>query len=277
MRRVRELARALVVRPRPRVLAHLARLRLDLDHARDGAVEERAVVGDEDDARVEAVEEAFEPFEPREVEVVRRLVEQEHVEAREQDRRERGARRLAAGEGGQRAVEQPVEADVRGRGARPGGEVVSADPEEPLQRLAVVMGERRLRREPTRKGVHLGLGPCDIRPPREVRRDRFARPRLRLLWQVADSARARDRPGVRLLEPREHAQERRLPDPVRADDADAVAGADAERDVVEHGDGAERLGDVVCRERARQGDAHRARTSFGRKDEKLRCRPRSPS
>ena len=61
-------------------------------------VEEGAVVRDEDDARREAVEEPLEPREAGEVEVVRRLVEQEDVEAREQDRRQRGAGRLAARE-----------------------------------------------------------------------------------------------------------------------------------------------------------------------------------
>jgi hypothetical protein len=53
---------------------------------------------DEHDARGQPAEEPLQPLEAGEVEVVRRLVEQEDVEAREQDRRERRTGRLAARE-----------------------------------------------------------------------------------------------------------------------------------------------------------------------------------
>src|SRR5439155_6548167 len=96
-----------------RVLVHAPRLGLDLDDARDDAVEERPIVGDEDDARLEPVEESLEQLEPGKVEVVRRLVEQEDVEAREQDRGERGARRLASGKGGELVVLPPAEPQPR--------------------------------------------------------------------------------------------------------------------------------------------------------------------
>ena len=72
------------------------RVLVELEYAVDRAVEERAVVRHDDDAAVELGEERLEQVETREVEVVRRLVEQEHVEAREQDRRERRARGLPA-------------------------------------------------------------------------------------------------------------------------------------------------------------------------------------
>ena len=50
---------------------------------------------DRDPAR-EAVEEALQPVEAVEVEIVRRFVEEQQVESRQQDRGERGARGLSA-------------------------------------------------------------------------------------------------------------------------------------------------------------------------------------
>ena len=80
----------------------------------------------------EVVDERLEPLEPGEVEVVGRLVEQEHVEAAEQDGRERRACRFTARQDARRRVEQPVlgQPDVgahargrarRGRDRRPRG------------------------------------------------------------------------------------------------------------------------------------------------------------
>ena len=63
---------------------------------------------DEDDARVERRELVLEPLEARDVEVVRRLVEEQQVGVAAERARERRARQLAAGE----RVEQ------RGRGRR---------------------------------------------------------------------------------------------------------------------------------------------------------------
>src|SRR5262249_61350882 len=92
---------------------------------------------------------------------------------------------------------------------------------------------------------------------------RLAGPRLRLLRQVADLAPADHLPAVGRLQPREDAEEGRLADPVRADDADAVARRDDQRDAVEHLDGGVGLGNVTCTERARHG-----LTSFDRKGER---------
>src|SRR6185436_14701329 len=80
------LARPLVVAPAPGELGDAARLGLELDDPGHRPVEERAVVRDEHDGAREAVEEALEAVEPLEVEAVRRLVEQQHVVTREQDR-----------------------------------------------------------------------------------------------------------------------------------------------------------------------------------------------
>ena len=83
--------------PAAGVLGRGVRVLVELEHARDRAVEERAVVRHDHRAAGEVVvQEALEPVEAGEVEVVGRLVEQEHVEAGEQDRGEVRARRLAA-------------------------------------------------------------------------------------------------------------------------------------------------------------------------------------
>src|SRR5439155_25311284 len=109
--------------PRQRERA-LARVRLvgsveltylaGLEHyeVRDGSIEERTVVRDEDDRAAVALHETFEPFEPVEVEVVRRLVETQDVEAREEQRSEGDARRLAAGERRQLLIQRHAQAEL---------------------------------------------------------------------------------------------------------------------------------------------------------------------
>src|SRR5581483_10637073 len=65
---------------------------VELDDAGDRAFEERTIVRHDDRATGERVAELLEPFESGEVQVVGGLVEEEHVELREQDRGERHAR-----------------------------------------------------------------------------------------------------------------------------------------------------------------------------------------
>ena len=73
---------------------------VDLQDPVDDAVEEGPVVGDHRDPAGQRAEEAFQAFEAGEVEIVGRLVEQEHVEAGQQHRRQPGPGRLAAGQVG---------------------------------------------------------------------------------------------------------------------------------------------------------------------------------
>ena len=87
------------------------RARFELDDLVHGSVEERAVVRDDDEARVESEQEPLEQLEAVEVEVVRRLVEQVDVEAREQNRGQRGSASLPAGELGDAPIELDLEAD----------------------------------------------------------------------------------------------------------------------------------------------------------------------
>ena len=242
----RALARRLVLRPRAAVLVHPPRLRFDLDDAVDRPVEEVAVVRDEHDAGGQAAQEALEPREPGEVEVVRRLVEQEHVEAGEQDRGERRAGGLAAGQGAHLAVRAAAEPDVVEHRGRAGVEVLAAEREEAVERVGVGAGELVLVGEPRGELVHLLLGRADAGAPREVAADGLAGAGLELLRQVADRAGADHPAGVGRLQAGEHAQQRRLADPVRADDADAVARGDDERHAVQHLDGGIALRDVTC-------------------------------
>ena len=128
----------------------------------DRPVEEDAVVRDDDEPAREPVDEALEPVEPVEVEVVRRLVEQEHVEARQQDRRQRGPRRLAAGERRRLLVERDGEPELGARRARPRLEIAAAEREEALERGRVARRGSRPR--------------CAARRPPPPRRRRCAAP-----------------------------------------------------------------------------------------------------
>src|SRR5207253_755070 len=89
-------------------------------------------------------------------------------------------------------------------------------------------------------------------PPLEVAAKGLARERVELLRQVAGRQPRRAQPdatALRLVQPREQAQQRRLADPVRADDSDAAARADGERDAAEDLGDAVRDGDVDERDR----------------------------
>ena len=81
---------------------------VDLHHVRDGAFQERSVVTDDHAASAHVGDEPLQPGEPLEVEVVGRLVEQEHVEPREEERRETNASSFATGEHRQPLVQQSL-------------------------------------------------------------------------------------------------------------------------------------------------------------------------
>ena len=142
----RDLARGELLAPlRPRAGEEARAAGLELEHRGADGLEEPAVVGDEHDRRVERLQRLLEPLERLDVEVVRRLVEQQQVGVAGERAGQRGARQLAAGERLQRAVEVGlvVEAQAahhRGRAVapRPAAGVLEA-------RLgARVGGERRL-------------------------------------------------------------------------------------------------------------------------------------
>ncbi len=98
-----ELARGHVRRVGARVDRDLALV--DLGDVVDEVLHERTVVADEDDRALVGTQEALDPGDRLEVEVVGRLVEQEHVGLAEQQLRERKAHLPAAGE----LVGEPLE------------------------------------------------------------------------------------------------------------------------------------------------------------------------
>ena len=126
---------------------------VDLEHRGDRALEEGTVVRHDRNATRDRRHELLEAIEPREVEVVGRFVEQEHVEAREEDRSEGHTRGLAARERRRALVERVGrQPDVGEDHADPGVEVGATEREPPFERdrvqvvRALVARGERIRR-----------------------------------------------------------------------------------------------------------------------------------
>ena len=203
---------------------------------------------DEDHGGVERLQLALEPLEAGDVEVVRRLVEEEQVGVAAERARERRARQLAARERAQRPVEVVVgEAEPAEDGGRTVAPAVAAGVLEArlrgrvaVQRRLVVdaAGHRLL------EGAQLALD-----------RDEVARAREDVLAQRQGPLERRplvvERDPGALLEGElaavllglagEDPEQRRLPGAVRPGERDAVAPLDAERDAVEK----ERSGELL--------------------------------
>ena len=245
---------ALVLGEAARILAHALRAGRELDDSIHGAAQERPVVRHEDDGGRRLAEEALQHVVPVEVEVVRRLVEEQHLEARQQDRGERGPRGLAPRERARRLLESLCGKPESGAdGPRARRQIRAAQREEPIQRGGVPLGQLRLAPEARRERVHGLLGFEDAAAAGEVAEQRLAVLDVGLLRQVADRERpwsAVDAAEVRLLEPGEDPQQRRLPDPVRPDETDPGARPHDERDVCENDVGSVRFRDVARDERA---------------------------
>ena len=133
------ITRSGVVAPPSGPLAQPMRSRLDRSDPPDGAVEQLAVVRNENERAPIRAEERLEPREPVVVEIVRRLVQEEDVEAREEDRRKLDARGLATRECGPVSIEVDVEPEVGTNGSRPRLEVAAAQRDECVQRSRVAL------------------------------------------------------------------------------------------------------------------------------------------
>ena len=110
------LAHAQVVGPA--ALVAVQRAVLDRDRARADRVEQRAIVRDEQHRAGEAFERLLERLAALDVEVVRRLVEDQHVRARVHEDRERQPLALAAGQARRSASPPPRRRRGTGRAAR---------------------------------------------------------------------------------------------------------------------------------------------------------------
>ena len=205
------------------------------------------------DAALEAVQEALEPVEAVEVEVVRRLVEEEQVVAGEEDRCQRRASDLAPRQRRRLLLERDGKAELGADGPRPRLEVGSAQREVALERRSVGVWTPIA-------GVALDVCLCrrDAGAPGQVREQRLAATLLVLLRQISD----RDRRGcpldatlVRLVEAGGEPQQRRLAGAVRADEPEPGTRAERQIDAVEHGVGAEGADDAM--ERDAQGTSQR--------------------
>ncbi len=211
--------------------------RTQLDDPRDDRVEEAPVVRDDDQRAVERRQEALEPLEALGVEVVRRLVEQQHVRLAEQRRGQQRAGLLAARQALERRVaRQVLDAQAPACVLDPRLRSPAAGRLDALERAPV--GLQRVRvRERTK------------RVPGRARRSAqqvVERAGRRLLRQVAGAHAGgeRDRAAVGPLVPGEQAQQRRLAGAVGTDQAHALAGREHQRQAGEQRPGVIALGDV---------------------------------
>ena len=223
LRRGRRRARRLLTAPGvPRPVEEERLRAAQLEHGGRDGLEEPPVVRDEDHGGVERGQLTLEPLEVLDVEVVRRLVEEQQVGIGRQRSRERRARQLSTGEPVERAVEVGVpepEAAQHRCGAvapRPAARVL-----EPRLGLAVAAQRRRC----VVAARHRLLEPCELL----FDRDEVARSRERVLAErqalaarrslvVERDARVLRERQLAALEGRladERAEQRRLADAVR--------------------------------------------------------------
>jgi outer membrane receptor protein involved in Fe transport len=225
-------------------------VRLDLDDAVDEAVEERAVVRDEEQRGVARVELVFEPFDRLGVEVVGGLVEHEEVGVGEERARDGDAFALAAGElldglVPARRVDAEAVEELSGfvRGV-PAAEVLDALDELGQAVEHPLVGVRLERgREPFVFVERVAQG---LLGDGELTRGGGAGAEDGLLREVARTQAALDlqRAGVGLHLAGEHLHQGGLAAAVDADEADAFARFDDELEVREEGAAAEGEGQV---------------------------------
>ncbi len=190
-------------------------------------------MGDDEDRAAARGEMARQPVDPFDVEMVRRLVEQQQLGLVEEQLGERDPPALTAGQ-------------RRDDGVEPVGEARDVDAtEQPVEDAA-------------ERGV---AGPLVI----GAVADQLVADRAQLVQLVAlpehlhaQRAGARHRTGVRGLQPGDQAQQRGLAVAVASDDADPVAGGDAERDVAQHGAAAVSLVDRFQVDEVARGGGHLA-------------------
>ena len=229
--------------------------RCELEHRRRDGLEEPAVVGDEDDGRVDRLELALEPLEVLDVEVVRRLVEQEQVGAARERASERGARQLAARERPERAVEvvvgEPEPAHGSGRAVAP---CPSSRVLEPGLRLGVAAKRRLVVRALGHRGLQapeLALDLEQVAGAGErvlAERDVELERRPLVVERDARPLRERELAALQRRLAGDRAQQRGLPRAVRPRERQAILAADGERDVLEQRVAGELLAQLGCDE-----------------------------
>jgi hypothetical protein len=237
---------------------------LELQRCGRDRLEEPPVVRDDDDCGVELDELALEPLETGDVEMVRRLVEEQEVGISGQGPGQRGTGELSSGEARERAVE------VSRREAEPSGcsggvvaPTVAPGLLEPrlrpgiaAQRLSIVRaGRHRLLEGPQLRfeGEELNRGRQHVLTQCEVLVER----RSLVVQRDARALRERELAAVRLQLARENSQERRLARAVWAHQGHPLSALDLEADAVE-----ERIaGDLLAKRRG-DDDSHGAAAGY---------------
>ncbi len=239
------------------------RAAVDLHHLRHDAVHELAVVRGHQQRALIALEEAFQPDQAFEVEVVARLVEQHGVGAHEEDAGERDAHLPAAGERADVAVHHLLgKAETGEHLARPALERVAVELLETRLHLAVArddvvhlvravrIGHRGLELlELGRDGAHRAGAVHDLG------RGTAARHLADVLAEIADGDAAIDRhlALVGVILAGDHPEQRGLAGAVRTDEADFLAPLERRRGFDEEDLVAVLLADVVETNHARIG------------------------
>ncbi len=205
--------------------------------ARAGGVEEGAVVRDQHHRAAVAAQEAFEPLDHDDVEVVGGLVEEQHVRVLHEERRESQPRALAAGETRDGLVLAATEAEGEGARVLAGAAFVPAAPREVLQQLRVPLDGVVALGHALRRLGQFGLQRVELVEGRVE--DAAHGGALRedgVLPQRADTyaVRAAHLPAVRVVLPGEEAQQGRLARPVAPHQREAVPGAHREVHAVQH-------------------------------------------
>ena len=249
---VRLIGRTLapVRRPATAIGAAVASMLVEFEDIGHRAFQEGPVVRHDHHAAGTAGHDVLESGQAVEVEIVRRFVEQRDVETREQDGGKGDPCLLSTRERGHGLL------DDLGRKSHLRGGAHEASLEVAGRRRFVtgqsggvpIVGLRAAGGERGRRCGQLVLHRGDTGSAGQRRADGLVPVRRVLLAQVAHRRRGRvhlNLPRRRHQEAGQDQEERRLPDPVRTDDAETGVGTDGERDVVEDGVAAALVVEVV--------------------------------
>ena len=217
-----------------------------LEDARGHAVEEVTVVRDDQHAARIILQEALEPLDHVDVEMVRRLVEEQKIRLAQQRLRQADARLLAAGEVRDILLEVLFgETEAKGHAADAALVIVAAEQFEALDDLAVSL-HRLFRMVDGNLLLERLLALAErndiIKGAQEFLVER-ASAEVGLLLDIADGRGLveLDRTAVRLFLTEQAAHECRLAGAIRPDKADLIAARDLETDIVEELIDAERF------------------------------------
>ena len=197
-------------------------------------------------------DESLQLFEAGKVQVVCGLVEEQNIETAQQDRGECSPCELTAAQSRHLNIE-PVgqHADVGADLTHACVEVGATEREKVVERVRILVHQRWIGGEPLRPVVERVAGFLYPRATSQVRGERLTGAAIRFLGQQADGRARRDpfhASGIREFSAGQDPEQRRLADPVRADNPHPLAGGDAQRDVVEDDGTTERYGDRASRE-----------------------------